>query len=275
MENLFSLWLKLTLKSERRFFAHMFCLLSLERVCVCVCVCWVYAGMTKINQKSPTPTLFFFLLNDVYTLLLRPSDIIYHYLSSMKNERKCEVKKYLETRNQFSQLKIQSTSWQFFLTVCQISHVGKILMITLFFNLFVSISRFIVENIYNFPSRWIFFFFCRLWIQMQTPPPITSNNSLYDSLCLMFLKKRNLCWRGGWFGDSIFTFFYKETFYNKKNNLYTHAKRRCLCNEYMWMGKLKYYSQHHVLMKGGKFMGAYFYSIILFVFSALSLSHFT
>lgn len=132
MENLFSLWLKLTLKSERRFFAHMFCLLSLERVCVCVCVCWVYAGMTKINQKSPTPTLFFFLLNDVYTLLLRPSDIIYHYLSSMKNERKCEVKKYLETRNQFSQLKIQSTSWQFFLTVCQISHVGKILMITLF-----------------------------------------------------------------------------------------------------------------------------------------------
>lgn len=40
----------------------------------------------------------------------------------------------------------------------------------------------------------------------------------------------------------------------------------------MWMGKLKYYSQHHVLMKGGKFMGAYFYSIILFVFSALSFS---
>lgn len=181
MENLFSLWLKLTLKSERRFFAHMFCLLSLERVCVCVCVCWVYAGMTKINQKSPTPTLFFFLLNDVYTLLLRPSDIIYHYLSSMKNERKCEVKKYLETRNQFSQLKIQSTSWQFFLTVCQISHVGKILMITLFFNLFVSISRFIVENIYNFPSRWIFFFFCRLWIQMQTPLPPSSQIILYTT----------------------------------------------------------------------------------------------
>mgnify|MGYP003454575486 FL=1 len=37
--------------------------------------------------------------------------------------------------------------------------------------------------------------------------------------------------------------------------------------------KLKYYSQHHVLMKGGKFMGAYFYSIILFVFSALFLIH--
>jgi hypothetical protein len=37
----------------------------------------------------------------------------------------------------------------------------------------------------------------------------------------------------------------------------------------LWKGKLKYYSQHHVLMKGGKFMGAYFYSIILFVFSAL------
>lgn len=217
MENLFSFWLKLTLKSERRFFCtHVLLAIPWESVCVRMCMLSL-CGYDKNQPKiSPTPTLFFFLLNDVYTLLLRPSDIIYHYLSSMKNERKCEVKKYLETRNQFSQLKIQSTSWQFFLTVCQISHVGKILMITLFFNLFVSISRFIVENIYNFPSRWIFFFFCRLWIQMQTPPPIISNNSLYDSLCLMFLKKRNLCWRGGWFGDSIFTFFYKETSYDKK-----------------------------------------------------------
>lgn len=216
MENLFSLWLKLTLKSERRFFAHMFCLLSLERVCVCVCVCWVYAGMTKINQKSPTPTLFFFLLNDVYTLLLRPSDIIYHYLSSMKNERKCEVKKYLETRNQFSQLKIQSTSWQFFLTVCQISHVGKILMITLFltysFPSLASLWKIFTISLRDESSfsSVVFEFKCK------PLPPIISNNSLYDSLCLMFLKKRNLCWRGGWFGDSIFTFFYKETFYNKK-----------------------------------------------------------
>jgi hypothetical protein len=45
-------------------------------------------------------------------------------------------------------------------------------------------------------------------------------------------------------------------------------ERERICVDVM-EGKLKYYSQHHVLMKGGKFMGAYFYSIILFVFSAL------
>jgi hypothetical protein len=39
----------------------------------------------------------------------------------------------------------------------------------------------------------------------------------------------------------------------------------CICT-YVIKRKLKYYSQHHVLMKGGKFMGAYFYTIILFVF---------
>lgn len=92
-------------------FILLACLPSLE--CMCVCMLSL-CGYGENQPKISHPKSLILFLNDVYTLLLRPTDIIYHYLSSMKNERKCEVKKYLETRNQFSQLKIQSTSWQFF-----------------------------------------------------------------------------------------------------------------------------------------------------------------
>lgn len=139
---------------------------------------------------------------------------------------------------------------------------------------FPSLARFIVENIYNF--LWDeSSFLCRLWIQMQTPtPPLTNSiRSLQEKNSVWcFSRKREneplLAGRLIW-GFDIYFFFIrliqsKETFYNVHTNTHEMYVRWVHVN--VINRKLKYYSQHHVLMKGGKFMGAYFYSIILFVF---------
>lgn len=84
-------------------------------------------------------------------------------------------------------------------------------------------------------------------------------------LCLMSSKRENeplLAGRLIW-GFDVYFFFLHQIHASS----YTQRIESIQCSKDCNEKKIKIlFTKHHVLMKGGKFMGAYFYSIILFAF---------